>query len=224
MRQIRLFGVIVLGMVLLAACGLGSNRNTACVDTGVLFQDDFEQSNICGWSLYNKAGAVSQIETGGLRLSTNQPGQIWWTNSGRNFDDVIITVDTEQISGPDNNAYGVICRYQDENNFYIFLISGDGFYAIGKYQSGDSQIAYLSGVTDSEEGGYLFSEAVNQGVAANQIRVGCVGNELSLVVNGLPLAVVNDSAFVTGDIGLGVSTLEPGTAVVQFDNLQVIAP
>lgn len=65
---------------------------------------------------------------------------------------------------------------------------------------------------------------INQGVATNLIRVSCVGNELSLSVNGLPLATVTDNAFAGGDVGLGVSTLEPGTAVVQFDDLLVLAP
>ena len=36
---------------------------------------------------------------------------------------------------PDNNAYGVICRYTDLQNFYVFLVSADGYYAIGKYDS-----------------------------------------------------------------------------------------
>jgi hypothetical protein len=51
---------------------------------------------------------------GALRISTSQIGEIWWTNPSRRFDDVIVTVVARQTSGPDNNAYGVICRYQNE--------------------------------------------------------------------------------------------------------------
>jgi hypothetical protein len=90
----------------------------------------------------------------------------------------------------------VVCRYQNSENFYLFLISGDGFYAIGKYQGGSSQITILSG-----DGQYQFSDAINQGIATNQIRVRCLGNELSLAVNGLSLAAATDPTFVTGDIG-----------------------
>ncbi|MCB8946343.1 MAG: hypothetical protein H6658_21575, partial [Ardenticatenaceae bacterium] len=106
-------------------------------------------------------------------------------------------------------------------NFYVFLISGDGYYAIGKYQSGSDTILYLTG---DGEYHYIFSDAINQGIATNQLRVGCVGNELSLAVNGLPLVTVTDPTFVTGDMGLGVSAFELGTAVIEFDNIQVIAP
>lgn len=204
---------------LLAACNLRGSEPDECMEGGALLQDNFDEDVDCGWREYNQGGAVVTIEDGVLRISTNQTGQIWWTNPGRNFNDVIITTQARQVSGPNDNAYGVICRYQDENNFYIFLISGDGYYAIGKYETGRPQITYLTG-----DGEYVFSEVINQGVATNQIRASCVGEELSLSVNGLPLATVTDPSFADGDAGLGVSTLEPGTAVVQFDDFLVLAP
>ena len=212
--------LILLTPLLLAACTItGGSTTDPCNENGALLRDDFAGEQTCGWREYNQGGAVVEIAEGTLNISTSQTGQIWWTNVGRDFSDVIVTVQARQTSGPNNNAYGVLCRYQDENNFYIFLISGDGYYAIGKYQGGEEQITYL---TPNQE--YVFSDLINQGVATNLIRVSCVGNELSLSVNGLPLVTVTDDSFAGGDVGLGVSTLEPGTAVVQFDDLLVLAP
>ncbi|MCA9900682.1 MAG: hypothetical protein H6654_13540 [Ardenticatenaceae bacterium] len=212
--------LIMLTLLSLAACSLaGGSTIDPCNENGALLQDNFAGEQSCGWREYNQGGAVVEIAEGTLNISTSQTGQIWWTNVGRDFSDVIVTVQARQTSGPNNNAYGVLCRYQDENNFYIFLISGDGYYAIGKYQTGEEQITYL---TPNQE--YVFSDLINQGVATNLLRVSCVGNELSLSVNGLPLVTVTDSSFAGGDVGLGVSTLEPGTAVVQFDDLLVLAP
>ncbi|WP_420642755.1 hypothetical protein [Candidatus Leptofilum sp.] len=212
--------LLMVALLSLAACTIVSGPTTdACNESGALLRDDFGGEQNCGWREYNQGGAVVEIADGTLNISTSQTGQIWWTNVGRDFSDVIVTVQARQTSGPNNNAYGVLCRYQDENNFYIFLISGDGYYAIGKYQAGEAQITYL---TPNQE--YVFSDLINQGVATNLLRVSCVGNELSLSVNGLPLATVTDNTFIGGDVGLGVSTLEPGTAVVQFDDLLVLAP
>ncbi len=219
MRKISSLFFLFIGTLALFACGLGNSDPDTCDGEGVLFQDDFTGDQECGWALYNRGGTVAEMEDGVLRISTSQAGQVWWSNPGRNFDDVIITVQARQVSGPDNNAYGVICRYQSVENFYIFLISGDGYYAIGKYQSGSNQIAYLT-----NDGQYEFSDVINKGVATNQIRASCVGNELSLAVNGLPLVSVKDPTFVTGDIGLGASTFELGTTVVEFDNIRVIGP
>ena len=219
MRKMTFLLILIVGIMALVSCSLGDPQPDACVGSGTLFQDDFGGEQECGWALYNQGGAVTEIADDVLRISTSQPGQIWWTNPGRNFDNVIVTVQARQSSGPDDNAYGIICRYQNEQNFYLFLISGDGYYAVGKYQSGNDQIVYLT-----ENAQYQFSDVINQGVATNQVRASCIGNELSLAVNGLPLFTTTDPTFVTGDIGVGVSTLEPGTAVVEFDNIVVIAP
>lgn len=219
MRKIQLLLIAISGVFLLSACSIGGSTPDPCNEGGSLFFDDFSGEQECGWALYNQSGAVTAIEEGAFRISTSQPGQIWWSNPGRSYTDVVITTQARQVSGPNDNAYGVICRYQNEDNFYLFLISGDGYYAIGKYQTGSDQIIYLSG-----DGRFQPSDVINQGAATNQVRASCIGNELSLAVNGLPLVSVVDPTFVTGDIGLGVSTLEPGTAVVEFDQLQVLTP
>lgn len=190
-----------------------------CNEGGTLFNDEFDGSKECGWLLFNGRGITEEIANDSLTISNSLAGEFAWTNADRSFDDLIINVQVSQVSGPDDNAYGLICRYQNEENFYVFLISGDGHYAIGKYQSGSPQVQYLTG-----EGKYVFSEAINQGVAKNDIRASCIGSELSIAVNGIPLETVSDPTFVTGDVGLGVSPFQPGTAVIEFDSIRVIAP
>jgi hypothetical protein len=206
--------------LLLVSCQPSAEEQQAlCTAENVLFADDFSSEQECGWVLYNRGGAVAAINEGVLQLSTSQVGSVWWTNPGQSFDDVVVRVDMQQVAGPNNNAYGVICRYQDEQNFYLFLISGDGYYAIGKYQSGSEQIIYLT-----PDGQYQRSDAINQGATSNSMEVRCVGSELSLAVNGIPLLTVSDPTFVVGDVGLAISTLEAGTAVVEFDNFRVTLP
>ncbi len=209
-------------LVVIATLWLGACQNSGidpCDEGGALFNDSFSQESNCGWAEYSRSGASSATGDGVLSLTTSQPGQIWWTNPGRMFDDVIISVETEHVSGPQDNAYGVICRYQSSENFYVFLISSDGYYAIGKYQSGREQVQYLSG-----EGQYVASSAINQGLARNTLRVSCIGDELTLTVNGELVDSVSDATFVTGDVGLSASSFEPGTLVVSFDNVRVLAP
>lgn len=209
-------------LLLALALLLGACQNEGpdpCDEGGTLFNDTFSGEEDCGWATYSRNGASSEVADGVLTLTTSQPGQIWWTNPGRMFDDVIISVETDHAGGPQDNAYGVICRYQSSENFYVFLISSDGYYAIGKYQSGSAQVEYLSG-----EGQYVASEAINQGTARNTLRASCVGNELTLTVNGELLETVNDATFVSGDIGLSASAFEPGVLSIHFDNMRVLAP
>jgi hypothetical protein len=205
--------------VALAACGAGDTEPDACDAPGILFFDDFNGEQDCGWAVYNRGGGAAAIENSAMQITVNQPGQLWWTNPARDFDDVIITVEARQVSGPNDNAYGLICRYQSEKDFYVFLVSGDGFYAIGKYQSGSENVVYL---TENQQ--FQPSDAINVGVASNELRASCVGNQLSFEVNGIPLISVTDPTFVRGDVGVAAGTLVAGTGVIEFDNVQVTAP
>ncbi|MCL4803386.1 MAG: hypothetical protein KJ046_03745 [Anaerolineae bacterium] len=184
-----------------------------------MFFDDFNGEQDCGWATYNRGGGIAEIENAAMQLTVSQPGQVWWTNPARDFDDVVIRAEARQVSGSNDNAYGLICRYQNEENFYIFLISGDGYYAIGKYQSGSENVQYLTG-----DGQFQQSDTINTGVASNEMQASCVGNDLTLEVNGTPLLTVTDPTFVTGDIGLAASTLQAETGVIEFDNVQVTPP
>jgi len=223
MRRIIIYLSSFVVLPLLAACStlpfLGDTGPDACDSSTVLFEDDFSGEQNCGWLEFNQGGAVAAIEEDILKISTCGPGEIWWTNPGRSFDDVVIEVSAEQVSGPDDNAYGIICRYQDKENFYLFLISGDGYYAIGKYKSGADRVTYLT-----EDGQFAQSDQINQGAAKNQIQASCVGNELNLSVNGYPLLTAVDTDFTSGDIGVAVSALQQGTVEVDFDDLRVISP
>ena len=215
-RPVRLLSLLFV-LLLLAACQ--EAEADPCQPAGTLFADDFSGEQECGWVLYDAGGAAAEIEGGSMVLTTNQPGQVWWTNPGREFSDTIISVNTQVVSGPEDNAYGVMCRYRDNNNYYLFLISGDGFYAIGRFTAGSDQITYLTG-----GGEYVASEVINQGNGQNQLRVTCAENRLVLTVNGIELESIIDTAFSAGDIGLAAGTFEPGTLQVRFNDLVVVAP
>ena len=227
MRSITAIMSVIFTLLFLSACDsvpeveipFTDSGPDACNAGGTLFADDFSGEQNCGWVEYNRGGAVVALEEGSLNISTSSPGEIWWTNPNRSFEDVIINVQASQVSGVDDNAYGVVCRYQDEHNFYLFLISGDGYYTIGKYAGTDIPVTYLTA-----DGQYQPSDIINQGAAINDIQASCIGNQLSLAVNGEPLITVTDSEFVSGDIGLAASTMQQGTVEISFDDLRVFAP
>ena len=221
LQRIRHLTIILwtLAIVTIGACSQRENEPDACVAPGFLFVDDFSGDQDCGWAAYNRGGGVAAIENSAMQLSVSQPGNLWWTNPARSFDDVVILSEARQVSGPNDNAYGLICRYQNEENFYVFLVSGDGYYAIAKYQTGEDNVIYL---TENQQ--FQPADVINKGIASNEIRVTCLGNQLSLEVNGVPLLSVTDPTFVTGDIGVAAGTFENGVGVFEFDNVQVTAP
>ncbi len=221
-RPLHLPGVVavlLLAIILVACKSAGEPEPDPCSEPGVYLRDDFDGTNDCGWLMKSGRGVEEVIEDGAFRIESSQPGLIGWTLADLELDDVVITTQSRQVDGPDDNAYGVICRYQNEDNYYVFLISGDGFYAIGKFQSGISEVQYLTG-----GGQYAPTDAINQGQSVNTIEASCIGNELSLSINGLFVDSVKDPTFVIGDVGLGAGTFQPGTVVVEFDDFRAAAP
>jgi len=64
---------------------------------------------------------------------------------------------------------------------------------------------------------------LGQGVT-NSVHIECIGNRLSLSVNGHLLVEVTDGSLQSGDIGLEVNALNVTFSEVAFDNLVVYAP
>ena len=182
----------------------------------VLFQDDFSSPD-SGWDRVQvKDGTTDYTGDGAYRILVNTPNSDIWANPGLNFTDVRIEVDATKVGGPDDNDFGVICRYQDVDNFYFFIISSDGYYAIGKVVQGEQ--ALLSGDSMAP------SDAILQGAATNHLRADCVGSQLAFFVNGAPLDQVQDATFSQGDVGLMAGTFDEAGTEILFDNFIVLQP
>ena len=67
--------------------------------------------------------------------------------------------------------------------------------------------------------------AVNMGNAQNHIRADCIGDTLTLYVNGQQVSTVQDAAFTSGgDVGIFAGTYDTPGADIHFDNFVVTAP
>ena len=129
--------------------------------------------------------------------------------------DVDLQVDTVLESPTVDNAWGVFCRYRDVDNFYALEIGSDGLFSIYAMVAGQ----YVS-LAD-----FTYSDAIATGEGAeNHIGVRCVGQTLSLTINGVLLAEVEDASLSRGDVALTSSTFAVGGSRVTFDNLVVRQP
>jgi hypothetical protein len=191
---------------------------TASASTGkILFQDDFSNAN-SGWETGDYSGDTLSYLNGTYDIFAKTEGSILWGVASQNFTDLIIDVDAAQLSGPaDNNtAYGVYCRRTGENNSdaYAFFVSGDGYYSIIKITSGS-----FASLVD-----WTSSDVINQGDASNHLTASCIGDHLTLSVNGTEVADTYDSSYTSGDISLAAGSMETTGIEAQFDNLVVTEP
>ena len=216
---------IIVLVITSLGCSLLSAETPAATDdqtqsqgaqTNILFSDDFSD-NTSGWDIYVTDNKVSDYTNGSYRIFTSETQYDIWANPYLNFSEPVrIEVDAKKIDGPDDNDFGIICDYQDIENFHVGLISSDGYAVIAKLQ--DQSWEYLS--SDS----MVAVESIHQGAATNHIRFDCVRGNLTLYVNGSQIASAFDDSFIGGDVGLQVGTFDVGGVDILFDNFVVMKP
>lgn len=216
--------LVVLAVLSLAAlaCSLTdriSSKNSVSVDATagptVLFQDDFSRTG-SGWDRSSDETSVTDYLDDTYQIKISEANWFAWSNPGKTLGDVRIEVDAWKADGPDGDA-AVICRYVDEGNFYILSITTDGYYGIVKYKDGEDTLLGSDSLQYS-------SQIKTEAGAVNHLRADCVGDHLTLYVNGELLAEVTDADFSSGDIGLISGTYDEGGTDMRFDNLVVYRP
>lgn len=181
----------------------------------VLFKDDFAFET-GGWRTYQDSLSFAGYQSGGFRLRADVPHYQFWSVPGLNLKDAVIYTSASKLDGPDDNMFGILCRYQNPANYYALVIGSDGYYGIFKMVAGQQT---LIGQAHMD-----FSELINRGENKNELTALCQNNKLALIVNEIPLIQVEDTTFDYGDVGLVVGNFsEPGVDIL-FDDFIVIRP
>jgi len=215
-------GIIAASLMLLPACSLLSadlmrqktpvfGSEPGIPESQVLFSDDFS-ANYGGWSLTSTEGGSSvSYAHQGLEFIINEKDQDYWSTIPGEHSNIGVSVDASKLGGPDDNTFGVICRYKDAENFYAFLISSDGYYGIIKVKDGIYSL--LSGKNMDYDAGIV------RGLGTNRVLGICSQDELGLFVNGKLLTIVQDPDLTEGRVGMIAGTnAAPGTDIL-FDNM-----
>ncbi len=215
---------IILGFVILLLAGCASaplmssllgNSDKTATETSQLFFDDFSETG-SGWDRFEgEIGSTSyQDET--FQIRVNEPNTDLFANPGQLFKDVVIEVTATRMGGPLDNNFGVICRYQDEKNFYAAQISSDGYAGIFRMKNGTLRLLGHKQM--------IPAPSILGGSAANLIRFECIGQTLTLAVNGASIDLREDKSFNNGDVGLIAGSFEESGAWVAFDDFRVFQP
>jgi hypothetical protein len=202
-------------ILLLASCLPAAP--TESVITGnpgdVLYQENFA-NNTSGWDRVLNDGGIMDYDSGGYRILVRGAKMNFWSTPPGMFGDVRIEADVTKLNGPDENRAGLLCRYQNGNH-YFFIISNDGFYAIGKFTNGQTILIGQEAMVASDA---VRAEGVNR------LRADCIGNTLTFYVNDTLVASTVDGDFTAGGVGVLAGAFdEPGVDVL-FQNFVVRQP
>ncbi|MCQ3938048.1 MAG: hypothetical protein DPW18_13510 [Chloroflexi bacterium] len=177
------------------------------VQNQTFFTEEFDAPLSSSWSILTVTGSndanpdkvTVEPKNGKLRWDFDSEYVYYYLfYEGASYSDVTIEVSADNL-GRNNNSISLICRYDPNVGWYEFNIANNGLYDIlyGEVTSSGS-IGY-SRITN---GG---SNAIKQGKDVNVYKISCVGDKLSLTINGQDVTTIDEKKFGLGEGGVGVS-------------------
>jgi hypothetical protein len=186
-------------------------RPAAGTEAGpTLYSDDFEDEQSSDFTAETNESSVYKFADGTYQITVTKPKLLSWATMRGDYGDASISVDAS-IDGPPASAAGLIFHYQDDKNFYIYSIDGEGRYELDVYK--DDELIPLIEWTESS--------AINPVGESNTLRVETSGDTIRLYVNDELLDEISDSTIANGKAALVVNTFDDPNVTVSFDNLVV---
>jgi hypothetical protein len=214
----KLFALIPLLFFLATTLYGCSIISTAAEKKNTLFFDDFSSTN-SGWTQLKNDNGTIEYANNSYSMVTDKASTLLLANPGKSFQgDVSIEVDARKTDGSDDNYIGILCHYQNSDNYYMLIVSSDGYSGIAMRKDGqDTMIS--PGLK------FLKMDGIKKGNATNHIRVDCIGEALTIYANGKQVSLAYDHSLTGGDVGLAVRSgrLEGGVGI-KFDNFIVNDP
>ncbi len=213
MKSLSLF---LVSCLLVIACKVTALPDVLAQPGGVLFFEDFSNP-ASGWPRQTNEAGTMEYFAGAYRIVVQRANyNLWALASGHDYADVRLEVNAGPLSGPMENRFGLLCRHRDEQHFYFFVISADGYYALGKVHGGDISLLGQEMMA--------LHPAIRSGFASNHLRLDCVGDTLTAYVNEQPVAFARDSDLTSGNVGLLAGAFDTANVDIVFDNFRIIKP
>jgi hypothetical protein len=185
---------------------------TPAADTAgpILYSDDFESELSSDFTPETNESSVYAFVDGSYAITVKKPKLLSWATIKGDYADASITVDAS-IDGPAASAAGLIFHYQDDMNFYIYTIDGEGRYELDVYKD-DTPTTLID---------WTESSAIKPAGEVNTLRVETSGDTIRLYANDELLDEISDSTIPNGKAALVVNTFDDPNVTVKFDNLVV---
>lgn len=233
--------VVILAVANVGIAGVKAIEQPVSGSTGAILYATTFDNYADEWSQFD-GQMSSKIGDGVLRIAINAANDGAFSLLNYNFADFDVRINGTRLSEAEQyDEMGLLFRFHDADNYYIFKIRGDGFYRVERRKDKVTDVL-------SE---WHAAPAILQGLNVNnQMRVVGQGDTFKFYINDQPLTLcpsgpakqkstwsgenclsnnqqtstlIQDAAFRTGKIGVGVRVDQPASEVA-FDNVVVVAP
>ncbi len=186
-----------------------SGGGSAGTTGSVLFRDDFTNPAASQLGTSEDADSRYAYEQNQYVIEVKRPEMLVWALVAGQYRDVIIEASYTIPRNSPPGAAGLIFHYQDSDNFYLFSVSNDGYYALELLK--DNQWKTLIDWTQ-----HPAIDPVN-----NRMRVELNGDRIKLYVNDRELDQTRDPTFTSGEVGLAVTSFDEGGSVARYNEIVI---
>lgn len=141
----------------------------------LVFRDDF-RDNRNQWTIANKTEYITYLQDGKYVISKKTESGGWlffkelYTEYQRDF---IIETEARQLSGVENNGYGLLFATQDANEANFFIVTSNGYFRVAGYKGGT-----YKAVTE-----WLTTDKVAKMNEINSLKVERLGSQIHFYIN-----------------------------------------
>jgi hypothetical protein len=194
----------------------------------MFFTEEFDSPLSSDWSIFTVTGS-DDADPDKVTVEAEDGMLVWDFDSeylyyylfynAFEYEDVRLEVRADN-RGRNNNSVSLICRYDPDRGWYEFNITNGGLYDILYAEiTSNGNISY----NEITNGG---SNAIRQGKDVNEYAIECVGNELTLYINGDEVNSINERTYDLrkGQIGVSVSSFNVLPIQIDMDWIKVNEP
>jgi serine/threonine protein kinase len=170
------------------------------------------------WPQDQSGSLVREIVGGAYHFRNERPGiaaaSILETEWDYRNTILTLTGQLEADSRP-ASAYGIIFRYVDDDNYYVFAADGSRRYSIWVRKNGVWEELRNTGES------WTFNDAIKPLGESNELSVTVINNHFVGLVNGKVVADVLDDTISAGKVGIYLATPGDGGAGVLIDSYEI---
>jgi hypothetical protein len=155
---------------------------------------------------------TTYLKSGELHIAVDEENTLAWSKLNQDVADYYMEVETIHREGSLDNQYGILARFDEDGNYYLFAASSDGYYTIQIYQDGEWNA--LVEWTETE------TIQVGEG-EHNTLGLLAEGDSYTLLINDTVVDEVTDDTLSGTTLALNAAAFSEPPIDLGFDNFRL---
>jgi hypothetical protein len=219
-RRRAVSAAVAVALVVVSACSSsGGTNESALPDPGARPIAVATNAALTGphdLEAFDDANGHAEVAGGLYQLGLRTGQAVVTATLPRSYpQDQLVTATFETSGSPPDVGFGVVCRMQDERNYYRLGVSNDGQYAIQRVRDGETTV--LTG------GKWQSNGAIRATPGPFAVRGECVGDTLTLLNSNTEIASTRDRTIRGPHVGVFLESFAEPNSVVKVTSLAVRA-